>query len=77
MKDFYDAVPPEDKPKMKACPVCGGSGGEIDNTGYLSDCPACKGTGEVPMTREDFLSEKDYQRDCKIDEERIKESDHA
>jgi RecJ-like exonuclease len=67
MKDYYDAVPPEDKPKMKECPRCLGKGHFL-----VDDCPACDGTGEVPMAREDFLSEKDYQRDSKIEEERIK-----
>lgn len=77
MKDYYDAIPPESEPKTKECPACGGSGGEIEYMGYLPNCRTCHGTGEVPMTREDFLSEKDYQRDCKIEDERIKESDHA
>ena len=64
MKDYYDAVPPEDEPKMKECPVCEGRGHN-----YANDCPTCHGTGEIPMTLSDYLSELDYQKDAKLDDE--------
>jgi len=67
MKDYYDAVPPEDKPKMKVCPECHGIGSAY--VPKVVPCPMCDGDGEVPMTISDYLSELDYQKDSKLDDE--------
>jgi RecJ-like exonuclease len=67
MKDYYDAVPPEYEPKMKVCPECHGIGSAY--VPKVVPCPMCDGDGEVPMTLSDYLSELDYQKDAKLDDD--------
>jgi DnaJ-class molecular chaperone len=75
MKGYYDAVPPEDEPRMKTCPDCHGMGGEMEDitTTYLPNCSRCGGTGQVEMTSEDIQGEIDAHVDALIDEAKFRE----